>query len=73
MRNLKLLQTNRVVNQVQLCKRDPFTVEEALKPANAAEWQRAMEDEIQAHAEHGTWTLSEVPTGRKIIKCKWVF
>ena len=32
-----------------------------------------MEDEIQAHAENGTWTLSEVPTGRKAIKCKWVF
>ena len=71
--NKRIFNDDYVINQVQLCKRDPVTVEEALKSSNAAEWQKAMEDEIQAHAENGTWTLSEVPTERKAIKCKWVF
>ena len=32
-----------------------------------------MEEEIQAHAENQTWLLSDLPAGRKAIKCKWVF
>lgn len=31
-----------------------------------------MEEEIQAHIVNQTWTFSEVPAGRKVIKSKWV-
>ena len=60
--NKRIFNDEYVVNQAQLCKRDPDTVEEALKSPNAAEWQKAIENEIQAHTENGTWILSEVPT-----------
>lgn len=32
-----------------------------------------MKEEMQAHAQNGTWTLTELPKGRKAIKTKWVF
>ena len=52
---------------------DPITVEDALKSPNSENWKKAMEEEIQAHAENQTWLLSDLPAGRKAIKCKWVF
>ena len=72
--NKQIFNENFVVHQATLCKStDPATVEEALTSQYAEEWKRAMEEEIQAHVENQTWTLSDVPTGRKAIKCKWVF
>ena len=35
--NKRIFYDDYVVNQVQLCKRDPVTVKEALKCSNAAE------------------------------------
>ena len=62
------------LNQTRLNQQsDPITVEEALKSLNAENWKKAMEEEIQAHAENQTWLLSDLPAGRKAIKCKSVF
>ena len=71
--NKRIFNDDYVVGQAQLHTSDPTTVEEALNSPNAADWKRAMEEEIQAHAENSTWTLSDLPSGRKAIKCKWVF
>src|ERR1043165_4987933 len=72
--NKRIFNEDFVVHQATLCKNtDPTTVEEALSSHNAEEWKRAMEEEIQAHVENQTWTFSDVPAGRKAIKCKWVF
>lgn len=32
-----------------------------------------MDEEMQAMEANGTWTLEELPEGRKAIKTKWVF
>lgn len=63
-----------VVNQAILCsERDPQTVDDIFESEHADEWKQAMADEIQAHLDNKTWVLSDVPEGRRPIKCKWVF
>jgi hypothetical protein len=32
-----------------------------------------MEEELKAITDNGTWTLTELPQGRKAIGLKWVF
>jgi hypothetical protein len=36
-------------------------------------WRRAMEDELLAIEDNGTWTLTDLPQGRRAIGLKWVF
>ena len=32
-----------------------------------------MAEEIKALEENGTWTIAELPPGKKPINCKWVY
>ena len=32
-----------------------------------------MEDEIRALESNDTWILSELPHGKKLVGCKWIF
>jgi len=52
---------------------DPLTFREAMESALADEWKEACAYEIDALAKNGTWTLVELPPGRKAVKSKWVF
>jgi len=52
---------------------EPETAEEALAGPHAADWKLAMDEEIRAMEANGTWTLEELPKGRKALKIKWVF
>lgn len=52
---------------------EPSTVKEALRGENADEWQGAMEEEMASHRSNNTWSLVEIPAGRKPIQAKWVF
>ena len=52
---------------------DPLTFTEAMESALADEWKEACAYEIDALAKNGTWTLVELPAGRKAVKSKWVF
>lgn len=36
-------------------------------------WKAAMETEMQALEENGTWELPKLPEGKKAINCKWVY
>jgi hypothetical protein len=38
-----------------------------------AVWRRAMIDELKSIEENKTWSLTELPTGRRAIGLKWVF
>jgi len=44
-----------------------------MESALADDWKEACQYEIDALAKNGTWTLVELPSGRKAIKSKWVF
>ena len=39
----------------------------------AEEWSKACRYEIDALAKNGTWSLVDLPAGRKAVKSKWVF
>lgn len=51
----------------------PISVSEARESVNAAKWNEAMMDEMNAHRLNNTWTLVGLPVNRKAIKAKWVF
>lgn len=52
---------------------DPMTLDEAMKSEHKNEWVNAMKDELNSLQENGTWALTNLPSGRKAIKTKWVF
>lgn len=51
----------------------PSTYEEAVSCPEAAQWIEAIEDELKAHRENGTWEFVPREPGRKLIDSKWVF
>lgn len=51
----------------------PSTYEEAVSCPEAAQWIKAIEDELQAHRENRTWELVQRVPGEKLIDSKWVF
>ena len=53
--------------------RDPSTVEEAMRSADASKWEQAMQAEYASLMSKGTWELAPLPTDRKSVGCKWVF
>lgn len=52
---------------------DPQTVEEALTSPQGAEWKKAMDDEYCSLMKNETWTLTDLPPGKKALPYKWVF
>ena len=52
---------------------DPFSYLDALHSPDAAQWVKAMTEEIDSLRENKTWELVRLPDGRKAIQCKWVF
>jgi hypothetical protein len=52
---------------------DPPTFADALRRPDSKEWLKSMEDEMQSIQDNDTWTLCDLPPGRKCIGTKWVF
>ncbi|HEV7738443.1 MAG TPA: reverse transcriptase domain-containing protein, partial [Chlamydiales bacterium] len=52
---------------------DPTSYKAAMRSPEAAMWMEAMKEEINSQRENGTWVLTDLPEGRKAIKCRWVF
>ncbi|RVW82011.1 Retrovirus-related Pol polyprotein from transposon RE1 [Vitis vinifera] len=48
----------------------PNTIQEALK---ISEWKKAVQDEIDALEKNGTWTITNLPVGKRPVGCKWIF
>eukprot|EP00253_Pinus_taeda_P006482 PITA_06482 len=49
---------------------EPQTYSEA---KGTSEWEQAMDAEFQSLQKNHTWTLSDLPEGKKPISCKWVY
>ena len=52
---------------------EPTSIEEALSNAHATRWKAAADAEFKSLTDHGTWELVELPSGKNIVRSKWVF
>ncbi|CAI7809281.1 unnamed protein product [Closterium sp. NIES-54] len=48
---------------------EPASMEEALAGDDREAWLASREDEFQSHMENETWTLTNLPPGRKALDC----
>ncbi|CAI7834455.1 unnamed protein product, partial [Closterium sp. NIES-53] len=51
---------------------EPASMEEALAGDDREAWLASREDEFQRHMENETWSLTNLPPGRKALDCTWV-
>ncbi|CAI7807941.1 unnamed protein product, partial [Closterium sp. NIES-54] len=51
---------------------EPASMEEALAGDDREAWLASRDDEFQSHMENQTWTLTNLPPGRKALDCTWV-
>jgi transposase InsO family protein len=52
---------------------EPSTFEEAMESEDAEQWVKAAKEEYDSIIKNKTWSLVDLPPGRKAIGCKWVF
>ncbi|RVX06299.1 Retrovirus-related Pol polyprotein from transposon TNT 1-94 [Vitis vinifera] len=55
---------------IALRKGVPNTIQDAFK---ISEWKKAVQDEIDALEKNGTWTITDLPVGKRPVGCKWIF
>ncbi|KAL3821238.1 hypothetical protein ACJIZ3_007143 [Penstemon smallii] len=51
----------------------PTTHKEAMHSTERAEWNKAMEEEMDSFHKNKTWELVKLPEGKRAIGCKWVY
>lgn len=49
---------------------EPASYQEALRDKV---WRDSMTDEHQKHIENGTWDVTTLPPGKKVISCQWIY
>ena len=49
---------------------NPQTYEEAV---GYPRWKTAMKEEFSSLQKSNTWELVDLPPGRKLVQCKWVY
>ena len=52
---------------------EPSSFSEAMSRPDSTLWWEAGQSEYDSIQRAGTWTLTELPDGRHLIGCKWVF
>jgi hypothetical protein len=52
---------------------EPDTVQQALKSKIADKWKEAMLEEHRALQRNETWELIDLPPGKNVVDCKWIF
>ena len=52
---------------------EPASYSEAVSCADSSKWLLAMNEEIESLHKNGTWVLTELPKGKRPLKCKWVY
>lgn len=53
-----------------MLENEPTTREEAIASDHRVQWEKAMEDEYASLLQNNTWTLTDLPQGRKAIVSK---
>ena len=52
---------------------EPRSFQEAIASEEAHFWKASIEEEFASIKKNETWTLTELPQGRTVVKCRWVF
>lgn len=52
---------------------EPLSYKQALQSEESTMWKNAMNEEMASLEENNTWTLVDLPRGRKVIDNRWVF
>ena len=52
---------------------EPNSIDEALKSKEKDEWKEAIQSEFDSLKENDTWSIAELPSGKKTIKTRWIF
>lgn len=52
---------------------EPKTFKQAIECSERDNWNEAMTEEISALQKHDTWELVDLPEGRNLVGCKWVY
>jgi len=53
---------------------EPQTYDEAVNhPTYGKEWELAIKEEYDSMIKNGAWELVELPVGKNVVSCKWVF
>ena len=52
---------------------DPLTYEEAMSSSDSSGWYGGMCEEMESLHKNNTWTLVDLPAGRKALGNKWVY
>lgn len=52
---------------------EPSNYNEAVKCDNGSHWIAAMEEEYRSLLENNTWKLVNLPDGKNLVGCKWVY
>jgi hypothetical protein len=51
---------------------EPTSFEEAMSTHNKIKWEEIINYEFHSLMQNETWTLTDLPLGRKVIGCKWI-
>jgi hypothetical protein len=51
---------------------DPANFAKGMEIHDAEQWLKAMHEELDSIFKNEVWDLTELPTGRKSVGCKWV-
>jgi hypothetical protein len=51
---------------------DPANFAKAMESHDAEQWLKAMHEELYSISKNEVWDLTELPTGKKPVGCKWV-
>ena len=52
---------------------EPSCYQEAIDDTDSEKWKKAMKEEMDSLAKNNTWDVVELPEGRSVVGCKWVF
>ena len=52
---------------------EPNNIKETYNGSNAMQWKNATDEEYNSLMKNHTWDLVELPEGKNIVWCKWIF
>ncbi len=64
---------NIAVAEHQTITTEPKTYNQAIKSPESESWKKSMTDEYNALLSHQTWDLVDLPKGKNLVGCKWVY